>query len=94
MKITIKRHEITGIKSEYHNRESLLGRILFGGVCLKFFSNELNKSRRNLTFGGLSKFSGSLSQRARERSIRYGSVICMAKRYAPETTKRKVQNYY
>ncbi|XP_023552499.1 uncharacterized protein LOC111810144 [Cucurbita pepo subsp. pepo] len=31
----------------------------------------------------------SLSQSARERSIRHGSVTCMAKRYAPNTTKRK-----
>ena len=69
-----------------------MGENSFGGVCLKciFSPNKPNRIRTNLTFGGLLEFSGLLSQRALERSIRYESVICMAKRYAPETTKRKV----
>ncbi|KAA0058825.1 50S ribosomal protein L33-like [Cucumis melo var. makuwa] len=43
----------------------------------------------SLTLSFVPNVKGLLPQRALERSIRYGSVICMAKRYAPDTTKRK-----
>ncbi|XP_038880588.1 uncharacterized protein LOC120072240 [Benincasa hispida] len=67
----------------------------------RFLSDSASSALPNLvTFNSLSfsaalslsvvpNIKGSLSQRARERSIRYESVICMAKRYAPDTTKRK-----